>query len=1139
MTWSTPLARMAASITGGENILRQTLARVLRPLGRLGSVSITAGTLLVGVLTTVVVYAFCADLLKEDVRLRFENDTGDVIQQIDTRIRLYTDVLVTMQALFGASDHVTRGEFRDFVSGLNLPRRYPGFQTLNYAPYVPAAELDAFAARQRSDPLLQEAGAEFKIRPPGPRPAYYVLTYVEPLDLNLASIGIDMGADPRRLAALERARDTGQSVSSGRLIFSESRNPHVGIALRLPVYRKGPGLDSVEGRRRAYVGSVGAGIRVDDLLKDLVSSENLRRIRFRLYDAGDVAQAPAALTAANLLYDSVTGLAARGRGHNAVGSAVHGMTAPADSQAGAGQHDLAKSVVRNFGGRRWVIAFTADAGVIQGPQRYLPTLVAISGLIISVLLGWLAYALSSSRAHAVAVADQMTDSLRDSQAALAEAQQIARLGDWRIDLGKDIAYFSREMARLLGWRGDKPTPEALFQAIDTSHRSLLQERMRTALQDRQPFEFECPYRSMRGRRGWLHLIGHVHGPADSVVLRGTAQDISQRKSAEQARVYEHRIALHLATATSETEVLEEIVHTLLSGMEWEAGAFWPSEDDNGLKLAPVWLARVKALEPWLVARPAWPAGAAVVPSPQWYASRSALAQHAQARWLERGGIRTVFAFPLSRGHVTLGVVELYSRAKRGQDAHALAMASGIANQTGHFLMRRQAEENLRFIANHDSLTGLPNRLMFKAEFEKALARARTRGQALHVIFVDLDEFKMVNDTLGHNAGDKVLHEMADRLRASLDGVELITRFGGDEFVVLLDPKGDSTALEHTIASIQATLAPGFTINGSELRMTASIGISSFPQDGNDWQTLLKHADLAMYGAKQLGKNGYQFYCSGMSASLQRRIDMESHLRRALEQGEFILYYQPRIALSSGVCTSVEALIRWRHPELGLILPGDFIPFAEQSGAIVEIGAWALREACRQNAVWRAQGLPPVRVSVNLSARQFADNALRLTIIDALRQAGLPGNLLELELTESMVMRDAEQASSWLSRLKRTGVRLAIDDFGTGYSSLAYLSRFPIDTVKIDRSFVRNVPESRSDTQITSAVIGLGHRLGLEVVAEGVETEAQLEFLRREGCDEVQGYYFSHPLPPAKATAFLANPTVNGLAFMRESEPLRA
>ncbi len=272
------------------------------------------------------------------------------------------------------------------------------------------------------------------------------------------SIGIDMGAEPRRLAALERARDTGQSVSSGRLIFSEAKNPHVGIALRLPVYRKVPNLDSVAARRSAYVGSVGAGIRVNDLMKDLISNEDLRRIRFRVYDAGDFAEPAVSPSAANLLYDSVTGLAA------------HGGAARGDGRSalGADLHDLNMVVVRDFGGRRWVIAFAADAKAISGPQRYLPALVVISGVIISVLLSWLAYALSSSRARAVAVAEQMTYNLRESQAALAEAQQIARLGDWRIDLEKDSAHFSREMARLLGWRGDNPTPETLFEAIDAA-----------------------------------------------------------------------------------------------------------------------------------------------------------------------------------------------------------------------------------------------------------------------------------------------------------------------------------------------------------------------------------------------------------------------------------------------------------------------------------------------------------------------------------------------------------------------------------------------------------------------------------------------------------------------------------------------
>ncbi|WP_255360139.1 diguanylate cyclase domain-containing protein, partial [Cupriavidus sp. amp6] len=678
-----------------------------------------------------------------------------------------------------------------------------------------------FVARQRGDPILRKKGITFNLRPPGRRPGHYVLTYVEPLETNLASIGIDMGEDPRRLAALERARDTGQSVSSGRLIFNEAKNPHVGIALRLPVYHKVQNLDSVEARRRAYVGSVGAGIRVDDLMKDLVSNENLRRIRFRVYDAGDFTEPAVPPSAANLLYDSLTGLGrSRGAGFSGIHAAAsHVARAGSEGEMapGEGQHDLVKSVERDFGGRRWVIAFAADAKVIGGPQRYLPALVVISGMIISVLMGWLAYALSSSRARAIAVADQMTHSLRESQAALAQAQQIAHLGDWRIDLSKDSAHFSREMARLLGWRGDKPTPETLFEAIDAGHRAALRERIQAAVQDRQPFKFKCPYQSRRGRRGWLHLIGHVVGGADNAVLHGTAQDITQRKSAEQARAQEHQITLSLATATSEIEVLEEIVHTLLEGMEWEAGAFWPSDDSHGLKVPPICMARVKALESWLANRPAWPAGAAVLQAPQWYANRIAMARHAQAKWLDAGGIRTVFAFPLTRGHVTLGIVELYSRARCSRDAHALTMATGIANQTGHFLLRRQAEENLRFIANHDSLTGLPNRLMFKAEFEKALTRARASDQTLHVIFVDLDGFKVVNDTIGHNAGDNVLREAADRLRNSLNDVELITRFGGDEFIVLLDARGDSTLLGRTIARIQAALEPAFVVNESEVQ----------------------------------------------------------------------------------------------------------------------------------------------------------------------------------------------------------------------------------------------------------------------------------------------------------------------------------
>jgi EAL domain-containing protein (putative c-di-GMP-specific phosphodiesterase class I) len=332
----------------------------------------------------------------------------------------------------------------------------------------------------------------------------------------------------------------------------------------------------------------------------------------------------------------------------------------------------------------------------------------------------------------------------------------------------------------------------------------------------------------------------------------------------------------------------------------------------------------------------------------------------------------------------------------------------------------------------------------------------------------------------------------------------------------------------TIEHIQASLARSLFIDGMQLQVSASIGVSSFPADGDDAQTLLKNADIAMYGAKQRGKNTYQMYMQQMSMSLNRRIEMEVCLRQAVNNGEFTLFYQPRVDLRTNHCTGVEALIRWNSPAFGHVMPGDFIALAEETGDIVPIGAWVLREACRQAAEWRAAGLGDIHVAVNLSARQFADAQLHSDILEALLEARLPGHLLELELTESTVMRHPEQAVRLLADIKKTGVHLSIDDFGTGYSSLAYLNRFPIDTVKIDRSFIRHAPESHSDAQITSAVIALGHSLGLTVIAEGAETQGQIDFLRQEGCDEVQGYFFSRPISAGDMRVFLDRPVKPGL-----------
>ncbi|SDH39310.1 PAS domain S-box-containing protein/diguanylate cyclase (GGDEF) domain-containing protein [Paraburkholderia phenazinium] len=1128
--------------------MRQTWGRLLRPVQRAYAIGLALGMLLLGLAATVVVYSVTAQLIQREAKLRFDNDTRDVQQRIETRVRLYSDVLVTMQALFSAGDNVSRSEFRDFVNGLNLPERYPGFQTLNYAPYIRDADIGQFVASQRSDPILRDAGIDFAISPPGLRHNYYVLSYVEPLAPNLPSLGLDLGVQPRRLAALERSRDTGQPVSSGRLILAEGSNPHVGIALRLPVYRKGMLHDTVGERRRAYIGSVGAGIRVKDLMTGLLSDETLRVIHFRIYDAGALEAPVVSPSPSTMLFDSIAGVGemARGPASAAGASAAEPSLRPggvpgAPGVAAADGRQLSTSLVQLFGGRRWLIVFAADPAVLSGTQRRLPIFAAIAGTVISVLLSSLGYALSSSRVRAVRLAERITHTLRASEIARAEAQRIAHLGDWQISPDGKMVLLSNEMIRLLGWRRGAPTPAALMNLIDPADRAKLAACANRTLRTGAPFQIECRYRSSRGRRGWLHLIGHAYGSPDQRALRGTALEITQRKSAERAQQQEHAITLQLATATSEFDVFRQLIEVLVDGMGWEAGAFWPTEHSQRQSLGVTYSTRVPELERWLLSRRDSPSAAAAegATEPCWSSGQHTLTRLAHAEWLAAAGITTVFTFPLRAGSTTLGMAEFYARDRRQTEPHALAMARSVAIQASHFLLRRQAEENLRFIANHDVLTGLPNRLMFRDQLEEALLRARRDETVLYVLFIDLDQFKDVNDSLGHNAGDLLLRAVADRLRQQVTQTGIIARLGGDEFIVLVEGQRDEpTDVNRSIDAVRAALADPFMVSGRQLAVTASIGISSFPGDGDDAQTLLKHADIAMYGAKQRGKNTHQLYVREMSTSLERRIDMESDLRFAVDRGEFVLYYQPRISLSSNRCTGVEALIRWNHPTVGLVMPSDFIPLAEQTGAIVPIGAWVLREACRQNAEWLAQGLGPIRVSVNLSARQFTDPHLHTEIVAALEHAQLPGELLELELTESMVMRHPEQAAGWLTSLKRTGVRLSIDDFGTGYSSLAYLNHFPIDVVKIDRSFIRDVPDSESDAQIASAVIALGHSLGLEVVAEGAETQAHIDFLRNEGCDEVQGYFFSRPIPASDMTAFLSRRSDRGLAEEQDPQAVR-
>jgi diguanylate cyclase (GGDEF)-like protein len=427
-----------------------------------------------------------------------------------------------------------------------------------------------------------------------------------------------------------------------------------------------------------------------------------------------------------------------------------------------------------------------------------------------------------------------------------------------------------------------------------------------------------------------------------------------------------------------------------------------------------------------------------------------------------------------------------------------------------------ANRQLRHLATHDILTGLPNRVLLDDRLAQAVAHAEREQQQFAVLVVDLDRFKLVNDSLGHRAGDELLCEVARRLSALVRNVDTVTRLGGDEFVLVLSPVRDRQDAERVAIRTIESLQNPVKIAGLDVYTSPSIGIALYPTDGVAADTLLTHADAAMYCAKQGGRNRFQCFAPGMDTATRDRVRLESDLRQALELGQFELHYQPKVDANTGNVHGAEALIRWRHPERGLVLPDAFIALAEECGLIHSIGEWVIREACRQCKAWQIEGLPPLRVAVNVAASQFRRGNLLDTIQRALDAVSLEARYLELELTESAVMTNPEESVAILEHLSRMGVLVSVDDFGTGYSSMSYLRRFPIDKLKIDRGFVRDLMTHPDDASIVQAIISLAHSLKLKVIAEGVETPEQLGFLRSMGCDQYQGFHFS---PPLVATEF--------------------
>lgn len=679
-----------------------------------------------------------------------------------------------------------------------------------------------------------------------------------------------------------------------------------------------------------------------------------------------------------------------------------------------------------------------------------------------------------------------TETLQQRERSMASAQRIASLGSWEWDIGNDRVTWSDEMYRILGLSPQRVDPSyGLFlDSIHADDRVMVEAMIIDAIARQESFELEHRLVRPDGAERVVYEEGEIsRGNNGQVTLvRGTVLDITERKQSEErvrllASVFQHS--------------LEGIIIT-----------------DAQMKIIEV--------NPAFTSITGYSAEEAIGNTPRLLSS----GWHNQSHYQEiRRSLKETGQW---RGEMT-------DRRKNGAVYTEWLTICGIYDGHGRLVNyigifyditeKKEAEQRITHLAYYDALTELANRRLFEDRLEQTLRLARRTRKSIALLYIDHDRFKPVNDSLGHKAGDLLLQQVARRLQDCVRDSDTVARLGGDEFAIIMEDI-DQLHVSHAAQEIIRRLGQPFAIEGSEAFVGASIGVSVFPSDGSDLTTLVKHADIAMYRAKERGRNTCQFFLPEMNAGVEERLYLENALRYAIERDELELHYQPQVRLEDGRFIGVEALLRWHHPELGAISPVRFIPIAEESGLISSIGEWVLEQACRQRQLWQGLVTEEFRVAVNLSARQFNSNVIDI-VEGVLARTGLRAQQLELEITETMVMQHPDSAIQILNALNELGIELAIDDFGTGYSSLSYLKRFPLQKLKVDRAFIKDLPDDEEDAAITNAVIAMARSLGLRVIAEGAETLEQILFLRQRGCDEVQGYYCSRPLSAREVEPLLA------------------
>jgi len=988
--------------------------------------------------------------------LRLEQETRLFAHALQRRMESHTDLLQGMRGLFTVDARLKRADFERVASELSLRHLHPGVKNINFTRYVPGNQRAAFEVQTRRDAHMDGSlPSGFAIHPAQEQAEHFVVDYLWPPAGNVGMLGFDVHAVPAVLDALRRARDSRAMVASAPIELSGASTPRTGIMIRIPVYA--PATTGVAGEE-PFLGAIGVSVRIADVVQALRREGRLQGLALVMHDVG---------------------LAG---GQSATPQLLYNADQPVNAAAERTQEI-------EIAGRRWLLAFQPTASPLSAQEERLPWLLALAGLLITALLTAVVSMLVLRRARALDDVRLASTALNASEERFRAVFNQAAVGMAQVDLHSGrLLQVNPKFCDFLGYT-EAQLQQLSFQDIsdprDLDQDLANMERMRSGKVSE--FRMEKRYRHKDGHAVWADLMVsplRLGGATDCHLA--VVQDIGARKALEQA------------LSDSEQHLLGILNHMPV-GVNLVRDGVIVFRNDRHRQTCGYDAQDAPDMQSW------WrlmipDAGRREQACDAWEAALQA------ARRSADGAIRPVECHITCKAGLQR-VVELSGVML--EDSHIVTMVD--------LSQRRQAEEEVRYLAYNDPLTGLPNRRLLLDRLQQALAFSARHQQCGAVLMLDLDHFKHINETQGHDMGDRLLQAVAHRLRGCIAEDDTLARHGGDEFVVVLKELGANvqeaaTAAEAVGHRILDVMRAPFVIGEGEPRHTTlSVGITLFQGQRESADELLKRSDMAMYEAKGAGRDALRFFDPQMQAQMAERVALEADMRAGLEAGGFELFYQPKMV--RGAITGAEALLRWKHPARGYIPPSEFIPLAEQSGLILRLGQWVLRSACERLALWSAHPvLGQLTVAVNVSPRQFHEAGFVPEVLEALASTGAAARRLRLELTEGMLLQDVEDTIAKMVQLRGYGVGFSLDDFGTGYSSLAYLKRLPLHEIKIDQSFVRDVLTDPNDAAIARTVVALGTSLGLQVVAEGVETEAQRLFLERNGCHAWQGYLLSRPLP---------------------------